>query len=179
MKLSFSDKCVWAKKAAKLDVDTNNEGYTAFSRIAKESGLGEMWLSYYSNAYEAAGDSGIKALTYKRKIPAGILKKAMKKINTYLYNRIPPKLRKEIGFLVKGHYNRITVSEKRPLFTDPSITSCSKIFQFRYTGYDDRWHLYWMRKFRKWWPYVPQKPIHTIENCLKEVDADVWGCFWG
>ena len=103
----------------------------------------------------------------------------MEKINTYLYNRVPLKLRSEIGFLVKAQYNRITSSEKRPLFSDPYRASCVEFVQFRYTDYDKRWHLYWMRKFNKWWPYVPRKPVYTIDDCIEELEADVWGCFWG
>lgn len=177
-KLGFSDKYLWAKKAALLDVDTK-DGYEEFYKMAKESGLGEMWLSYYSNAYEAAGESGLKALSYKKKMPDEIRKDAVDKVNEYLYNRVPSNLRKEIGFLVKARYNRITVSEKRPLFSDPLQTSCIEVFQARYTDFDNRWHLYWMRKFHKWWPYVPKKAIYTVKDCIREVDEDGWGCFWG
>ncbi len=178
MKFAFSAKCLWAKKAALLNVETHR-GQTGFSKTAKESGLGERRLSYYSNAYQAAGESGIKALSYRKRMPNEIRKKAMEKINMYLYNRIPPHLRTEIGFLVKAQYNRIIVSEKRPLFGDPLQTSCSKVFQVRYTDFDNRWHLYWMRKFRKWWPYVPQTSIYTITDCIREIEKDSWGCFWG
>lgn len=178
MKHSFSEKCLWARKATMLDLDTNS-GYEKFYRIAAESGLGERWLSYYSNAYEAAGESGIKALSYRKKMPDEMLMDAMKKINKYLFDKFPPNMRKEIGSLVMAKGNRITVFEKRPLFGDPLQASCVEAFQVRYTGFDDRWHLYWMRKFRKWWPYVPEEPIYTIEDCIREVDRDGWGCFWG
>ncbi len=60
MKMSFSGKCEWAKKA--LMAGSDEEIY----KLAKESGLGIRWLTYYSNAYEAAGESGIKALTYRK-----------------------------------------------------------------------------------------------------------------
>jgi hypothetical protein len=60
--LTFSEKCVWARKAVILDTE-KNEDYQKFRKISKESGLGERQLSYYSNAYEAADESGIKALS--------------------------------------------------------------------------------------------------------------------
>lgn len=176
--LSFSEKCSWAKKAASLNTETKS-GQVAFYKMTKESGIRKMWLTYYSNAYEAAGESGMRVLSYRKKMPDKIRKKAMKVINAYLHNRVPKDLRREIGFLVKAQYNRITASEKRPLFSKPSQTSCIEIFQVRYTDFDNRWHLYWMRKFHKWWPYIPQEPIYTIQDCLEEVKADAWGCFWG
>ena len=161
-----------------LNIDTD-KGQEAFYNMAKESGLGEMWLGYYSNAYEAAGESGLKAPSYRRKMPDGIRKEAMGKISKYLSDKVPSHLRSEIGFLVKAQNNRITISEKRPLFSDPSLTSCVEACQVRYTDFDNRWHLYWMRKFHKWWPYIPQKPIYTIKDCIKEIEKDAWGCFWG
>lgn len=178
MKLSFNEKLLWAKKAAQLNVETDC-GQEEFYKMAKESGLGEKWLSYYANAYEAAGESGLQALSYRKKMPEGIRKEAMEKINKYLSRRVPLHLRSEIGFLVKSQSNIITAYEKRPLFSGPSKTSCIEVLQVRYTDFDNRWHLYWMRKFGKWWPYVPKRPIFTIEDCIREVDADAWGCFWG
>lgn len=178
MKLNFAEKLLWAKKAAQLNVETDR-GQEDFYKIAKESGLGEKRLTYYANAYEAAEESGLKSLSHRKKIPEGIRKEAMEKINKYLSRRVPSHLRSEIGFLVKSQSNTITAYEKRPLFSDVSKTSCIEVFQVRYTDFDNRWHLYWMRKFGKWWPYVPKKPVFTIEDCIREVEADAWGCFWG
>ena len=178
MKLSFSEKCKWAKLAACLDTNTDR-GKEEFYKLAKTSGLGEQSLTYYSNAYEAAEESGIRALTYRRKIPEPIQREALDKINSFLYNRVPVELRNKIGFLVKGQSNRITVFEKRPLFNNPLKTSCVESFQVRYTDFDNRWHLYWMRKFNKWWPYIPEEVVSTIDDCLREVERDAWGCFWG
>ena len=178
MKHSFSDLLFWAKKASKIDLDTDR-GQVEFYRMVKESGLGERRLTYYANAYEAADESGLRALSYRKKMPEGIRKEAMEKINKCLCQRVPSHSHSEIGFLVKSQRNAITAYEKRPLFLAPSRTSCIEVFQVRYTDFDNRWHLYWMRKFGKWWPYVPKKPVVTINDCIKEVDADGWGCFWG
>ena len=126
--MSYSDKYPLIKKAAKLDLDTGS-GYSEFLKIAKESNLGEQRLSYYSNAYEAAGDSGLRALSYRKRMSEDIRETALRKINRYLSGRIPSHLTSEIGFLVKTQYNRITIAEKRPLFGDPSRTSCSEFCQ--------------------------------------------------
>ncbi len=176
--MGYSDKYSLIKKAAKLDVDTDS-GYYEFLKIAKKSNLGRERLSYYSNAYEAAGDSGLRALSYRKRIPEEIRENAVEEINKYLYNKVPPKHRSKIGFLVKAQYNRITIAEKRPLFGDPARTSCSEFCQMRYTDFDNRWHLYWKRKTGKWWPYVPKNDVYTINDCIREVDEDGWGCFWG
>ncbi len=172
------EKYSFIKKAAKLDLDTDSD-YREFLKIAKKSKLSESRLSYYSNAYEAAGDSGLRALSYRKRMHEDIRENAVEEINGYLYNKVPPKHRRQIGFLVKAQHNRITIAEKRPLFSDSSKTSCCEFCQMRYTDFDSRWHLYWKRKTGKWWPYVPREDIYTINDCLRELDEDSWGCFWG
>jgi len=42
--------------------------------------------------------------------------------------------------------------------------------------------LYWKRANGRWTPYErnPQGPfVGSLDSCLKEIDADRWGCFWG
>ena len=169
--MGYSDKYSLVKKAAKINLDTDR-GYIEFLKIAKENGLTKERLEYYTNAYEASGESGLRALSYRKRMSEDIRKAALGKINRYLSNRIPPHLTSEIGFLVKAQYNRITIAEKRPLFGDHSRTSCSEFCQMRYADFDNRWHLYWKRKTGKWWPYVPKKTVYTISDCLREVDED-------
>jgi len=83
MKLNFAEKVLWAKKAALVNLETDR-GQEDFYKMAKESGLGEKWLTYYANAYEAAEESGLQALSYKKKIPEGIRKEAIIK-GTFLF----------------------------------------------------------------------------------------------
>jgi len=176
--MSNPGKFSLVKKAAKIDLDTDS-GYVEFLKIAKKSGLSKERLEYYTNAYEASGESGLRALSYRKRMPEDIREAALGRINHYLSVRVPSHLTSKIGFLVKAQYNRIIIAEKRPFFGDSSSTSCSEFCQMRYTDFDNRWHLYWKRKTGKWWPYVPKNTVYTINDCLKEVDEDGWGCFWG
>ena len=176
--MSNPGKFSLVKKAAKIDLDTDS-GYVEFLKIAKESGLSKERLEYYTNAYEASGESGLRALSYRKRMPEDIREAALGRINHYLSVRVPSHLTSKIGFLVKAQYTRIIIAEKRPLFGDSSSTSCSEFCQMRYTDFNNRWHLYWKRKTGKWWPYVPKNAVYTINDCLKEVDEDGWGCFWG
>ncbi len=176
--MGYSDKYSLVKKAAKINLDSDN-GYAEFIKLAKESGLAKERLEYYTNAYQAASESGLRALSYRKRMPENIREAALARVNRYLSGRISFHLRSEIGFLVKIQYNRITIAEKRPFFGDPSRTSCLEFCQMRYTDFDNHWHIYWKRKTGKWWPYVPKKTVYTIDDCLREVDEDGWGCFWG
>jgi len=176
--MAYSDKYLLVKKAAKINLDVDS-GYAEFLKLAKENGIAKKRLEYYTNAYEAAGDSGLRALSYRKRMSEEVRESVLEKISEYLYNKVSPQHRSKIGFLVKAQYNRITIAEKRPLFGDSSRTSCSEFCQMRYTDFDNRWHLYWKRKTGKWWPYVPKNTVYTINDCLREIDENGWGCFWG
>jgi hypothetical protein len=42
--------------------------------------------------------------------------------------------------------------------------------------------LYWKRANGRWTPYERNPPgpfVGSLDSCLKEIDADRWGCFWG
>jgi hypothetical protein len=185
MKMSLSEIYRRAKQAAlvvRKGGDTP-ETEVKYRRLARDSGLGMRRFTCLVNAFEAAGESGVRALTYRKKAPSAVMEAAMVKVNEYLRaeHRLAfekaPKAR--IDYEAASEGNRITLYETRPVYNDPAETTRLEICQIRYTDYDNRWHLYWMRKFRRWWPYVPKQPVCTIEDCLREIEDDAWGCFWG
>lgn len=175
----------WAKKAAASlgKITDPQEDTTHFEQLARESGLGTRWLAYYANAYEAAGESGIKALSYRQKPAQHIMDEARTKIDGYLEEQRKILMNKsvfeQITYKTQVFSNRIAVYDKRLFYKDPSQETRLEIFQVRYTDYDKRWYLYWMRKFNVWWPHIPDQPVFTINDCIREVERDSWGCFWG
>ena len=43
-------------------------------------------------------------------------------------------------------------------------------------------HLFWKRASGRWAPYAHQSSqpfVGTLDACLKEIQQDRWGCFWG
>jgi hypothetical protein len=178
--ITFEKKCFWAKKAMEIDTYTE-KGEKEYSKLAKQSGLGPNQLAYYLNAYEAAGESGVKALVYNKKLPEELKLEATKKISAYLndkFSSIPQQHKHKLGFAAEVQGNRITVYERRPVFSDPSRWCRSSVFQVRYTDYDKRWHLYWRRASGKWWPFVGEYQVHTIIDCIRQVELRK-ECFWG
>ena|SRR3989338_2376942 len=177
-KRNFDDIVRIAKEATRINVDTD-EGYGNFRSLAKREGVDHNSLMYYTNAYEAVDESGIKALSYRKRMPEDVRIKAVHKVNEFLMERIPKELSEKIGFQVEAKDNRITLAEKRPYFADKSRATCSEFAQLRYTDYDKRWHLYWMRASGKWWPYIPRRQVKTVNDCIREISHDTYGCFWG
>ena len=184
-KMNEMEIIAWAKKAAaatgKINDPQEDTGY--FDQLARESGLGARWLTYYANAYEAAGESGIKALSYRKKPEQFIIDDARMKIDKYLEEQrkilMSTSASEQIEYETRVFRNNITAYEKRHFYKDPTEMTSLAIFQVRYTDYDRRWHLFWMRKFNVWWPYIPDQPVLSIEDCIQEVERDRWGCFWG
>ncbi len=42
--------------------------------------------------------------------------------------------------------------------------------------------LFWKRANGRWTTYAANPPspfVGSLESCLKEIEADRWGCFWG
>src|SRR5574341_820170 len=54
------------------------------------------------------------------------------------------------------------------------------VAQLRHKGH--RLGLYWKRANGRWVPYEASDEtpfIGSLDACLKEIDRDRWGCFWG
>ena len=179
MARTFKEILRLARQAAKFALD-EDEGYGRMRFLALEEGMKQETLLYYANAYQAAGESGVRALSYKKQMSESVRAEAVKAVNEYLLKRLPENLPPgEIRFQSIARENRITALEKRPLFGDPKQFSAIEIFQIRYTDYDQRWHLYWRRISGKWWPYIGKKEMRSVQDCLREVKDDDSGCFWG
>ena len=180
MRRRFEEVLQRAETAANWDLDTE-QGYMAIRKLAREVGINKDQLTYYVSAYQASGKSGLKALAYRKPMPDGVRITSVHKVNEFLAARLPEKVNaaNRVGFQVITKNNRITVAEKRPLFSDPSQASCIECFQIRYTDFDQRWHLYWKRLSGKWWPYIPGASVISVEDCLREIKKDAHGCFWG
>ncbi len=92
-------------------------------------------------------------------------------------SRIPEHYKDKVCFLIKARYGFITLLEKRISFNDPSKTTCLEVFQVRYIN--NSWNLYWKRASGKWCIYESERQVKTIDDCIREVEIDVFGCFWG
>lgn len=90
--------------------------------------------------------------------------------------------RRTIIDLVKLRYdirgNRVTLTESRPLFIDPSIWNEVKITQFEYSHESPHWTLFWYDRKNRRQPYPTGKNRDTLEKLILEVDSDPTGIFW-
>ena len=82
MRRGFEEILQLAKTAAQWNLDSEKD-YEAFREFAEEVGIKEEQLAYYLNAYQASGESGLKALTYKKPMPEAVRIEATRKMNEY------------------------------------------------------------------------------------------------
>jgi hypothetical protein len=87
---------------------------------------------------------------------------------------IPDQVR--LQYDTKG--NRVTLTESRPLFIDPSIWNEIKIAQFEYSPESLNWTLYWYDRKNRRQPYPTGRNRDTLEKLVCEVDSDPTGIFW-
>jgi len=107
-------------------------------------------------------------------------KRLEKVVGEYVESRRPtPQIRRELdlGFRVEGQ--SVEIFELRPAWRDPSQTleeSVAKATFVRRTGI---WRIYWQRADLKWHRYDPHPETESIEEFLRVVERDDYGCFFG
>lgn len=145
-----------------------------FDTYADEHDLTVDEVVYYLNAYEAGDDEGLYALRAPDPIPPEIMQRAQKAIAAMLEERAPgmPYRIVDEGTAIGVYEIRQRRSGDEHLFA---------LFQLRLTRASMHWHLYWMRAFDAWWPYLPAegRRKRTLKARLQQVVEDEFGCFWG
>lgn len=98
-----------------------------------------------------------------------------KLFNSFIVKRVPPHARDQVKLVCKVIGNRVTLSECRPYYNDPSAWSEMPIAQFEYDEAAKVWSLYaYNRNDRR--NLYSKGPL---ERLIQEVDKDITGIFWG
>jgi hypothetical protein len=98
-----------------------------------------------------------------------------KLLGTFIDKRVPPAVRDQIKLVCKVLGNRVTLSECRPYYNDPSTWTEAKIAQFEYDEAAKQWSLYAFDRNSKRTPFSKG----PLEQLIQEVDKDSTGIFWG
>lgn len=101
------------------------------------------------------------------------------KLKRYCEGRVPIHARSSVRLVYKIRGNAVTLSEERPLFTDPSKWVAIAVAQFRFNPNTSEWTLYCADRNSRWHAYNQSDPSPKIEALLQAVDEDVTGIFWG
>jgi hypothetical protein len=82
----------------------------------------------------------------------------------------------KLEYQIRG--NRITLTESRPFFIDPSKWNDFKVAQFEFNFELGIWNLYWYDMKNKRHPYPTRRSKDTLDKLLLEVIKDPTGIFW-
>ncbi|PWI32227.1 hypothetical protein DI392_16250 [Vibrio albus] len=101
-------------------------------------------------------------------------------ISTYIETRRPEeKIRNKLDINYRISGQSVEIFEIRPDWKDPSIIHEHPIAKTTYVKTANNWKIYWMRADLKWHGYEPDQTVNTLEQFIKILDTDEFGCFWG
>ncbi|MEP4532960.1 MAG: DUF3024 domain-containing protein [Cyclobacteriaceae bacterium] len=67
----------------------------------------------------------------------------------------------------------------RPHWQNKEVTTEEMLAKTTWVHTQKTWKVFWMRGDLKWHGYEPQLEVKTIDQFLKLVDEDAYGCLWG
>ena len=108
------------------------------------------------------------------------LRKCEKTVKVFLERkRPPPHIRKQLdlGYRLKGQ--SVEIFEVRPRWDNPNEIMENPVARATYVKTQDVWKIYWQRADLKWHGYEPHPEAGSLEEFLKEVESDDYGCFFG
>lgn len=107
-------------------------------------------------------------------------KRYEKIIGSYIEARRPePSIRKELDLSYRVSNQSIEIFEVRPDWQEPSEIIEIPVAKTTYVKKTGIWKIFWMRADLKWHGYEPNMSVKTLDDFIKVIDKDEFGCFWG
>lgn len=108
------------------------------------------------------------------------LREIQSNLTLWLEEKRPPvELRDEVDLQYTIKDQNIILEEIRPSFMDPSKILTVPFAKITFVNSKNEWKPYWLRASGKWELYVPDRKVSTLEEILKEISSDPYGCFFG
>jgi hypothetical protein len=102
-----------------------------------------------------------------------------KLLGGFCAQRIPDHIKDKVRLSYTIADHDVVISEERAVPSQSSDWMVLEIAKLRYVRARNEWRLYWKRASGKWWPYEPHTSSKKLEAMIKEIDADLDGCFFG
>ena len=97
----------------------------------------------------------------------------------YFQGQPPVEIRAKLDFGYELEGQSVILTEIRPLYTNPEQVKSYGYAKATFVKSSNVWKIYWLRASGKWDPYDPQLQVKTLEDFLKIVEEDRYGCFHG
>ncbi len=93
--------------------------------------------------------------------------------------RPPPHLRNKVDLACRISGQSLEIFEIRPIWDDPEKKIEEAVAKATYVKTRDVWRIYWQRADLRWHRYDPSPEVGSLEEVLKIVGNDEYGCFFG
>lgn len=98
--------------------------------------------------------------------------------------KISPQHTNQVWFDYKIEKQDVVIVEKRPFWDQndslrKDIITELDIAKLKFIRTENSWILYWKRANGKWCQYEMEKDTGKLEDLLKEISKDPYGCFFG
>lgn len=104
----------------------------------------------------------------------------IKVLDAYIARIRPPEnIRPQLNIAYKIVEQNVFIIEIRPQFHNPDKKIELEIAKTTFIKANNHWKIFWMRSNLKWEIYKPQPIAKSIEEFVKIVEKDEYGCFWG
>ena len=107
------------------------------------------------------------------------IKRYEKPIKAYCASKFPAHIRNELHLDYAIKDQSIILFTVRPQWDDPTKITESMFAKATYVKSIKRWKIYWQRANMQWYGYKPKPEVKSIEDFIKVVDEDKYGCFYG
>ncbi len=93
--------------------------------------------------------------------------------------RTPAHLRDKLRLEYNVEKHNVIIYEVRPLWNNPKEFGKYPMAKLTYVASKKIWKLYWQRANLKWAKYDPKESARYLDELVKEIDNDRYGCFFG
>lgn len=108
------------------------------------------------------------------------IKKCEKIVGAFIEaRRPPPHIRKEVDLAFRIENQSVEIFEIRPLWNNPDKIIEESVAKATFIKKQKFWKIYWQRADMKWHSYEPEPKVNTLEDFVKIVSNDEYGCFFG
>ena len=93
--------------------------------------------------------------------------------------RPDPEIRNQLDLSYEIKDQSVILNEIRPAWKDPKEILTLGYAKATYIKSKNVWKVFWKRADNKWYSYTPNPTVGELEDFLKLVDQDEYGCFKG
>jgi hypothetical protein len=101
-------------------------------------------------------------------------------VAAYIKEKRPPEeIREEVDLAYRIDNQSVIIYEVRADWKDRSRKIEERVAKATFVKSKECWKIYWQRADLRWHRYEPKSEVKRIDDFIKIVEEDQYGCFWG